>query len=150
MAKRARQGAGRGGWMGRRNRFWLERDLGQGSRMRQANRRFTFSDSLVVNHRAKMQTGREHELDRLERQAAQIARERDIVRARIRALEQTGVDAKLRVVVDARACVGCGACQQICPTSAISIETIARVDPLKCTGCGLCITECRRGALTMQ
>ena len=150
MAKRARQGAGRGRWMGRRNRSWLERDLGRGSRMRRANRRFSFSDSLVVNHRTETQTEREHELDRLETQAATIARQLDIVTARIGALEQTRVAAKLRVVVDARACVGCGACQQVCPTSAISVETIARVDPLKCTGCGLCIIECPRGALTIQ
>lgn len=150
MAGRARQGAGRGRRMGRRNRSWFERGLGQGGRMMRAERRISFSDSFSFDARAEMRTGREHELDRLETQAAIIARERDIVRARIRALEQTGVDARLRVAVDARACVGCGACQEVCPTSAISVETIARVDPLKCTGCGLCVTECPRGALTIQ
>lgn len=118
--------------------------------MKRANRRISFAGSLSVDDRAKMRTGRPHELDRLETQAAMITRERDIVRARIRALEQAGVDARLRVVVDARSCVGCGACQEVCPTSAISVETIARVDPLKCTGCGLCVTECPRGALTIQ
>ena len=118
--------------------------------MRRANRRISFAGSLSADDRVEMQTGRDHELDRLEKQAAMIARERDIVRARIRALEQTGVDSGLRVAVDARACVGCGACQEVCPTSAISVETIARVDPLKCTGCGLCVTECPRGALTIQ
>ena len=150
MARRARHGAGRGRRTGRRNKSWFERDLGRASRMIWGKRQFTFSDSLVVNHRTKMQTGREHGLDRLGTEAATIARERDIVTARISALEQTRVAAKLRVVVDARACVGCGACQQVCPTSAISVETIPRIDPLKCTGCGLCITECPRGALTIH
>jgi ferredoxin len=150
MAGKARQGAGRGRRMGRMNRSWFEQNLGQGGRMRRANRRISFADSLSVEDRVEMQAGREHELDRLEKLAAMIARERDIVRARIRSLEQTGVDSRLRVVVDGRACVGCGACQEVCPTSAISVETIARVDQVECTGCGLCVTECPRGALTIQ
>ncbi|HPS58739.1 MAG TPA: 4Fe-4S binding protein [Spirochaetota bacterium] len=49
------------------------------------------------------------------------------------------------------ACIGCSACEEICPMEAInSSETgIARVDLNRCIGCGLCAMKCQAGAITL-
>lgn len=45
-------------------------------------------------------------------------------------------------------CVGCGACAEVCPQAAITIEDIAVVDAGKCIDCGTCIDECPAGAIS--
>lgn len=49
------------------------------------------------------------------------------------------------------ACIGCAACEEICPMEAInSSETgIAKVDLLRCIGCGLCSVKCPAGAVRL-
>lgn len=49
------------------------------------------------------------------------------------------------------ACIGCSACEEICPMEAInSSETgIAKVDLKRCIGCGLCAMKCPAGAITL-
>ena len=47
------------------------------------------------------------------------------------------------VKVSADACIGCKACDNVCPTEAIvTIDRLARVDESKCTACMKCITVC--------
>jgi len=49
------------------------------------------------------------------------------------------------------ACIGCAACEEICPMEAInSSETgIAKVDLKRCIGCGLCCVKCPAGAVRL-
>jgi len=54
-------------------------------------------------------------------------------------------------VVDAEACVGCGACVERCPMGALSVpEDVCQVDVERCLGCGLCASACAVGALHLE
>ncbi len=44
-------------------------------------------------------------------------------------------------------CVGCGACVDVCPESAISCDDVAVIDAGKCIDCGACVDECPSGAI---
>jgi ferredoxin len=52
--------------------------------------------------------------------------------------------------VNADECVGCGACEDVCPQSAITVDDIAVVDEKKCTDCGSCSDECPNDAITVD
>ena len=108
------------------------------------------ANSQIVGRRREMMTLHGDELDRLMMKTATIDRELDVVNARIANMHETKSTIQLRAVVDTQICTGCGICQDICPMTAISVDTVAKVDILKCTGCGLCTTECPRGAITLQ
>jgi len=52
------------------------------------------------------------------------------------------------VTVDKDACIGCGACTGVCPTSSLELDG----DKCKCNGetcidCGACVGTCPVGAL---
>lgn len=49
-------------------------------------------------------------------------------------------------IVDAE-CVACGACVDVCPQDAITVDDIAVIDASKCSECGACIDECPSGAI---
>ena len=52
---------------------------------------------------------------------------------------------------DEDACVGCGACVDICPVQAVVIEDgVAVVDEEWCIGCGLCVPRCPTGAAGLK
>ena len=44
-------------------------------------------------------------------------------------------------------CSGCEACTRSCPTEAIRVDRVARIDYSKCVGCGICAAVCPRGAI---
>lgn len=51
------------------------------------------------------------------------------------------------------ACVGCEACQLVCPDQAISRDPAtgrAVIDLAYCKGCGLCAHVCPKGAIIME
>ncbi len=50
-------------------------------------------------------------------------------------------------IVDSE-CVACGACVDVCPESAISVDDVAVINHEKCIDCGLCIDECPSTAIT--
>jgi len=55
------------------------------------------------------------------------------------------------IIVEVRKalCLGCGLCEQICPTGAISLSRDGvQIDHNRCNHCRLCIDVCPRGALT--
>lgn len=52
--------------------------------------------------------------------------------------------------VDEDACTGCGACSEICPADAITVDDVAKVDPELCTECGACTEECPVEAITLE
>ncbi len=46
-------------------------------------------------------------------------------------------------VIDAETCISCGACEAVCPESAISEgDGTYVIDAAKCTDCGTCVGEC--------
>jgi len=52
---------------------------------------------------------------------------------------------------DADACIGCGACEEICPVDAVEVQDgIAVIDEEWCIGCGVCATVCPGDALHMK
>lgn len=68
---------------------------------------------------------------------------------------QLGYDAsfapsRFRAKVDAQDCTGCGACEEKCSFSAISIKETAIIDPDKCMGCGNCVLACPADAITLE
>ena len=53
-------------------------------------------------------------------------------------------------VVNKDECVGCGACVEVCPQEAITMNDIAIIDVNECIDCGACVDECPNGAITMK
>ena len=47
-------------------------------------------------------------------------------------------------------CVSCGACQDVCPENAISMNEVAVIDQSKCVDCGACIEECPNNAIKLD
>lgn len=59
-----------------------------------------------------------------------------------------GLVAVREVAVDAAACTGCGACRDVCPDGAITMEgDAAAMDAARCLGCGQCLAVCPAGAI---
>lgn len=54
--------------------------------------------------------------------------------------------------VDETACVGCGACVERCPFSAVALDArdVAVVDAQGCYGCGICRSACGSDAITLE
>jgi uncharacterized Fe-S center protein len=53
-----------------------------------------------------------------------------------------------RPIFNADICLGCGQCAEICPTSAINVETkITSIDYNACKGCGECLRVCPAHAI---
>lgn len=57
---------------------------------------------------------------------------------------------RLVVVVDRERCVDCGACVDVCPDRALSLDARLEVDEGRCTGCGTCLPACPSEALTLR
>ena len=53
--------------------------------------------------------------------------------------------------INEETCTGCGACVDVCPVEAITLEDTgkAKVDPDKCTDCGVCVSQCPVEAIDM-
>jgi heterodisulfide reductase subunit A len=50
-------------------------------------------------------------------------------------------------------CTGCGACVEICPFGAATLDAKtgrAQINAAQCKGCGLCVASCRSGALNLK
>ncbi|BCR06582.1 4Fe-4S ferredoxin [Desulfuromonas versatilis] len=57
----------------------------------------------------------------------------------------------MKIVVDPQTCTGCGACIEVCPAAAISLEqNVAVIDPLRCDLDGICIPACPVDAISFQ
>jgi ferredoxin len=66
-----------------------------------------------------------------------------------RSINCAGVN-QMAATVNEDDCVGCGACAEVCPSEAITVNDIAKVDLDKCTECGTCVDECPNGAITLE
>ncbi|HNX48217.1 MAG TPA: 4Fe-4S binding protein [Methanomassiliicoccales archaeon] len=54
----------------------------------------------------------------------------------------------MAVKVNVDECVGCGLCEDVCPSGAITVDDVAVIDAKKCTECGACIDECPNSAIS--
>jgi len=52
--------------------------------------------------------------------------------------------------INADECVGCGACEDVCPQSAIKVTDVAVINEPDCVDCGACVDECPNNAITMD
>jgi len=52
--------------------------------------------------------------------------------------------------VDESLCDACGACVDVCPSAAITLNDHAHVDPDTCVDCGVCVDECPNHAITLE
>jgi ferredoxin len=98
----------------------------------------------------KIEIGRKKQIEMLKEQARAIEIRLRSLEKRISEFEHGFKPSPFKASVDPEICVGCGACQEVCPTGAIFVEEIAIIDPKRCIGCGRCIEQCPRGALTMH
>ena len=48
----------------------------------------------------------------------------------------------MAVKIDEEKCTGCGACTEVCPVDAITVDDVATVDEDECIDCGTCVEEC--------
>lgn len=54
-------------------------------------------------------------------------------------------------MVDKSLCVGCGACESMCPTGAIKVVNgTAKIDKSKCIKCGTCQNICPMQAIDLS
>ena len=54
---------------------------------------------------------------------------------------------KKKMLVNAGACMGCGYCEDVCPTGAIKVIDVAHIDQNLCVACGCCAGRCPMGAI---
>ena len=56
----------------------------------------------------------------------------------------------MSAVVDEDTCIGRGACVDVCPVDAISMnDDKAKIDSDSCTDCGSCVDECPVEAISL-
>jgi Na+-translocating ferredoxin:NAD+ oxidoreductase subunit B len=59
------------------------------------------------------------------------------------------VNSSYYAVVEAEACIACGACEARCHMDAVTVEDTARIDLGRCIGCGACVSACEVAALKL-
>ena len=96
------------------------------------------------------ESGSDEEIAALEAQARAVGERLTALNERMAQVGQEATGARLVAMVDGDQCGGCGLCAQICPTGAITMETVARVEASKCTGCGECVAQCPEEALVLK
>jgi pyruvate formate lyase activating enzyme len=55
--------------------------------------------------------------------------------------------ASVEISFDAKACIDCGSCRNVCPEKALALDNPFYIDRGKCTLCFLCVEACPSGAL---
>jgi len=52
--------------------------------------------------------------------------------------------------IDEETCTACGACAEVCPVDAITVDDVAKVDAELCSECGACVDECPVEAISLE
>ncbi len=57
-----------------------------------------------------------------------------------------------KVEIDPEECIGCGECEEICPSDVFELqdEKAAPVNEMECLGCESCIVICEQNAITIK
>ena len=55
----------------------------------------------------------------------------------------------MAVIVNEDECIACAACADACPTEALSVDDVAKVDEETCIDCGACVGTCPIEALSL-
>ncbi len=55
----------------------------------------------------------------------------------------------MAATVDKEECIACGACVDVCPVDAITLDDTAVIDAETCTECGACVDECPVDAISL-
>ena len=123
----------------------------QSQRIRRGGRLFyTFrpTNSIKIS-RTSNKINRENELETLKARALAIEGQLLVMKERIRGFELGSSTSSLKAIVNPEMCIGCGICQEICPTGSITVDGVAMIDQSHCIGCGHCVSECRKGAISL-
>ena len=146
--------AGRSGRRDRSKQYRMGHVKGSGRRMSmKVTAREPFPYQLPRNGTTsptKIEIGRGQHIQALKEQARAIEARLRSLDKRISELEHGFKPSAFTASVDTDMCVGCGACQEVCPSGAISVEEIAIIDPKRCIGCGRCVDQCPQGALALH
>ena len=124
----------------------------QGQRIRRGGRfshTFRPTNSIKIS-RTSSKMDRDNELETLKAKALAIEGQLLAMKERIRGFEQGSRTSTLKAIVNPERCVGCGICQEICPTGSITVNGVAMIDQSHCIGCGHCVSECRKGAISLE
>jgi ferredoxin len=87
------------------------------------------------------------ELDRLRAEARVV--EEQIRSLRAGTGESAGGRRRLTATVDADKCLLCRACEDICPSGAITVADKVVIAADKCSGCGACVRVCPNEAIRL-
>jgi len=151
MGRGMGQGGGRG--MGRGMGRGGGRGMGQGGGMGGGMMGVPPATPSQVTPGSSQEAGvpmsRGQELEMLRAQAQAMEEQLQAIKKRIGEVDKGTGKPGLIAVVDSDKCTACGICQEICPTSAITVDEIARIDREKCTGCGECVANCPQEALSL-
>ena len=52
--------------------------------------------------------------------------------------------------IDEETCTACGACAEVCPVDAITVDESAKIDAELCSECGACVDECPVEAISLE
>jgi predicted Fe-Mo cluster-binding NifX family protein/ferredoxin len=145
MGRGMGQGGGMGGGMGR----GMGRGRGMGAGGGQGMGPRSPQAPVSTPQQSPQGPTREEELAMLKQQAEAIGQQMQQIQERIGQLSQQNTGSPV-AKVDPENCTRCGACVDVCPFGAISLDDDkAVVDEGACTGCGLCVGECPREAIQL-
>ncbi len=57
------------------------------------------------------------------------------------------------IIINNELCIGCGRCEEVCTTGAITINKTTQkavFNKYRCAECGVCIDECKKGAISFD
>lgn len=92
----------------------------------------------------------ENEIKTLKAQARALEDQLRAINVRIGAVAPGSCAYAVVAFVDSNKCIGCGTCERICPTGAISVEKMVRINRTMCMGCGQCVANCPEDALFLR